>query len=554
MQPQSVYKRLQLLQERLDQVNQAWTTRDQESLLGLFARLLPALLDAAWCRIHHTEPGGVRIWRCHTTDQPHGVVVTPETGSVTDQVLTTGETVLHNGPALPLHTDGGADAGPPVHSLICTPILSLAGLDILGCIEIRNRHAGKPFTPGDQPLVKEAARYLAFVLEISTLNRDILEITNQVRDNMDLFRQQRFEDVEIITRSQKMRDLLNLVHKVSAVPVNVFITGESGTGKEVIAQIIHRSSERQKGPFVAVNCSSIPEHLMESEFFGHEKGAFTGAHASRIGRFEEAGEGTLFLDEIADMPLSIQPKFLRAIQEREGSRVGSNRLRSYDFRLISASYRDLREEVAKGRFREDLFFRLFSVEIAVPPLRERQDDIVPLSHIFLERTCQKFKKQVTGFAAETLDRFESYDWPGNVRQLQHEIERLVALAPEGGTLRLEHCSRRILDPVVPSQSGHAAHPPTSAPATFSLAENRREMETQLIRRTLAETGGNRIRAAQLLGITRQSLHGKIRLYGLTDLQAPSTPGSGKRSPQTLQTTSGDRQPCVTGKAETTHHE
>ncbi|MBF0153341.1 MAG: sigma-54-dependent Fis family transcriptional regulator [Magnetococcales bacterium] len=508
MQPQSVYKRLQLLQERLDQVNQAWSARDQESLLGLFARLLPALLDADWCRIHHSEPGSSHTWHGHDTDQPQGVTISPASGSMTERVLSGGETLMHNATTPVLHAEGG----PPSRNQICAPIRSLAGASILGCIDIRNRRDGTAFTAADQPLVHEAARYLAFVLENATLNREIIDISNQVRDDMDLFRQQRFDDVNIITRSQKMRDLLNLVHKVSAVPVNVFITGESGTGKEVIAQIIHRSSERRQGPFVAVNCSSIPEHLMESEFFGHEKGAFTGAHASRIGRFEEANEGTLFLDEIADMPLSIQPKFLRAIQEREGARVGSNRTRPYDFRLVSASYRDLREEVTKGRFREDLFFRLFSVEIAVPPLRERQDDITPLSRLFLEQTCQKFKKRISGFAAETLDRFEIYDWPGNVRQLQHEIERLVALAPEGGTLCLEHCSRRIQDFSDGQPQAHSVV--ATLPSSFSLAENRREMETQLIRRTLERTGGNRIQAAQLLGITRQSLHGKIRLYGL----------------------------------------
>ncbi|MBF0426458.1 MAG: sigma-54-dependent Fis family transcriptional regulator [Magnetococcales bacterium] len=509
MPSQSVSKRLQLLQERLDQVNQAWTLRDQEALLGLFVGILPSLLDAEWCRIHHAEPGIPQLWRGYDSDRPQGVVIALTTGTIAERVLTRGEPLLYDArdPVV------GGDGGPPRRNGLCMPIHSLAGTEILGCIDLRNRRSALPFTEEeDLPLLRTVARHLAFVLETARLNRDIIAISNQVRDDMELFRQQRFEDVELITRSQKMRDLLNLVHKVSAVPVNVFITGESGTGKEVIAQIIHRGSERRRGPFVAVNCSSIPEHLMESEFFGHEKGAFTGAYASRIGRFEEACEGTLFLDEIGDMPLSIQPKFLRALQEREGTRVGSNRTRAYDFRLISASYRDLREEVTRGKFREDLFFRLFSVEIAIPPLRERQDDIVPLAHVFLERTCQKFKKRVAGFAPETLDRFESYEWPGNVRQLQHEVERLVALAPEGGSLSLEHCSRRIQE-----RAGGVVQPQVldaTAPATFSLAENRRIMETQLIRRTLAETGGNRMRAARLLGITRQSLHGKIRLYGL----------------------------------------
>ncbi|MBF0625570.1 MAG: sigma-54-dependent Fis family transcriptional regulator [Magnetococcales bacterium] len=492
--PQPVFERLETLQARLDQVNKAWSAGDHEGLIRFFVAVLPGLLNARRCGIHYHAPGQERLWRRCATGAPGGPVEPPEDDGIVGIALARRATVIRN--------DGGMAS-------ICMPIVSLVGSEPMGAVEVGERREGGSFTADDEPVLREVVRYLAFALEVTVLNRDILEISNQVRDDMELFRQERFENIKIVTKSQKMRDLLNLVHKVSRVPVNVFISGESGTGKEVIAQIIHRSSERRLGPFVAVNCSSIPEHLMESEFFGHEKGAFTGAYSSRIGRFEEAGGGTLFLDEIADMPPAIQPKFLRALQEGEGARVGSNQVRKYDFRLVSASHRPLREEVEQGRFREDLFFRLFSVEIAVPPLRERRDDIEPLSRTFLEETSRRFKKNIRGFAPATLDLFEAYDWPGNVRQLQHEIERLVALASEGGLLEVEHCSKRLQNQAVGTILG-------PEPSSFSLAENRMLMEANLIRLALERTGDNRVQAARLLGITRQSLHGKIRLYGLKE--------------------------------------
>jgi transcriptional regulator with PAS, ATPase and Fis domain len=296
---------------------------------------------------------------------------------------------------------------------------------------------------------------------------------------------------------------------VSRNPVNVHIRGESGTGKEVVARLIHLGSDRADKPFVAVSCASIPENLMESEFFGYEKGAFTGATASRGGYFEEADGGTLFLDEIGDMPPAIQPKFLRIIQEGEGSRLGSAKPVRYDLRIISASNKDLRQEVAAGRFREDLFYRIFSVEIPLPPLRERREDIVPLTLSFINKVSKRFNKKLAGPSPELLALFEDYPWPGNIRQLLHEVEHLVALAPEGKKISQKYCSEEL-------RKGRNASALALVESTqsLSLAERIAELEITSIKEALRRTRGNKVQASKLLGITRQGLDKKIKRHNI----------------------------------------
>ncbi len=319
------------------------------------------------------------------------------------------------------------------------------------------------------------------------------------------------ENVPLVAESRGMRQVLHTMRSVSRNPVNVLIRGESGTGKEVVARLIHHGSDRADKPFVAVNCASIPENLVESEFFGYEKGAFTGAIASRGGYFEEANGGTLFLDEIGDMPSAIQPKFLRAIQEGEGSRLGSAKPVQYDFRIISASNKDLRKEVSSGRFREDLFYRLFSVEIPIPPLRDRREDIVPLTLFFIRKVSKRFNKKLAEPSPELFALFEEYPWPGNVRQLLHEVEHMVALAPEGRTISLKHCSEDIRKRRI-----------VGAPALIegmrdlSLAERVEELEITSIKEALKRTRGNKVQAAKLLGITRQGLDKKIQRYKIAE--------------------------------------
>jgi transcriptional regulator with PAS, ATPase and Fis domain len=250
---------------------------------------------------------------------------------------------------------------------------------------------------------------------------------------------------------------------------------------------------------------------MESEFFGYEKGAFTGAATSRGGYFEEANGGTLFLDEIGDMPQAIQPKFLRVIQEGEGCRLGSSKPVRYALRIISASNKDLRQEVAAGRFRQDLFYRIFSVEIPIPPLRERREDIVPLTLFFMNKVGKRFHKKLAVPSPELLSLFEEYPWPGNVRQLLHEVEHMIALAPEGQRISLKHCSEEL-------RKGRNAKTLALVERTesLSLAERVEELEITSIKEALRRTRGNKVQASKLLGITRQGLDKKIQRYKIAD--------------------------------------
>jgi DNA-binding NtrC family response regulator len=358
-----------------------------------------------------------------------------------------------------------------------------------------------------------AADYLLKPFEPVILNTRVgscLEKKRLTELSITLEQRNLHEEFQFISESGVMQRVLDTVITVSRNPVNVLLHGGSGTGTEVIARMIHSNSDRKLKPFVAVNCASIPENLVESEFFGYEKGAFTGAESSRGGYFEEAAGGTLFLDEIGDMPMFVQPKLLRAIQEGEGRRLGGSRTVPYDVRIISATNKNLKQEVEMGRFRKDLFYRIFSVEIHIPPLKERREDIVPLALFFLNKVCRLFNKKINGFSAETLGCFEQYTWPGNVRQLLHEIERLVAFTPEGEQALLKHCSPELLG-WKNSQSVSCSNDSSS----LSLSEKVRHLEINCINEALRQTKGKKLPAAKLLGITRVGLDNKIKRYGIT---------------------------------------
>jgi len=378
------------------------------------------------------------------------------------------------------------------------PVIVITALDnidsVIQCIQMgAEDYLLKPFNP---------------VLLTSRIN-SCLEKKRLIEISRNFAMHNLKKEDHFVAESRVMQNILKTIRTVSRNPVNILLHGNSGTGKELMARLIHDNSDRKGKPFVAVNCAAIPENLMESEFFGYEKGAFTGAVGNRSGYFEEAAGGTLFLDEIGDMPMFVQPKFLRAIEEGEGRRLGSSRTVSYDVRIISATNKDLRQEVEEGRFRKDLFYRIFSVEIRIPPLSERQDDIVPLAMFFLKKTSDRFHKKIAGYSAEILNFFEKYPWPGNVRQLQHEVERLVAFTPEGEQVLLKHCSQELLDwqctcPADLSGNG----------ATFSLPEKIKELEISCINEALRQTGGKKLPAARLLGITRVGLDNKIKRYGI----------------------------------------
>ena len=309
----------------------------------------------------------------------------------------------------------------------------------------------------------------------------------------------------IISRNRAMQEIFGLVRRIADYKTTVLITGETGTGKELIARAIHYEGARKGKPFVAVNCAAIPENLLESELFGHIKGAFTDASSDKAGLFEQADGGTLFLDEIGEMPLSLQVKLLRALQEEEIRRVGSSTSKKVDVRLISATSRNLENDVATGRFREDLFFRLNVFTMPLPPLRERLDDLPLLVEHFLKRFSARFDKSVPRVSPEVMQLFNGYGWPGNVRELENLLERGVILC-EGDTLTAY---------LLPARLNIAETEPRAylSGETLSIKQAGAAMERELIRCALDSTSGNRTHAARVLEISLRSLLYKIKEYG-----------------------------------------
>ncbi|GAB4264862.1 sigma-54-dependent transcriptional regulator [Deferrisoma sp.] len=337
-----------------------------------------------------------------------------------------------------------------------------------------------------------------------------LERTALARENRELRR--RLEAVEaggeILGRSPRMQEVFRLLERVAPTGVTVLIHGESGTGKELVARRLHALSGRA-GPFVAVNCAAIPEGLIESELFGHVKGSFTGAVADKPGLFEEAAGGTLFLDEVGELPLHLQPKLLRALQEGKVKRVGGNREIPVDVRIVSATNRDLAEAVREGRFREDLYYRLNVVALEIPPLRERRDDIPLLALHFLQKYARAFGRPLKGFTREALDRLEAYPFPGNVRELENLVERAAAL--ETG----EYVGVESLPPALGApRTGDAEGLPPLPADGFDLEGFLADVERRYLEEALRRTNGNKTEAAKLLGITFRSLRYRLERLGM----------------------------------------
>ena len=327
----------------------------------------------------------------------------------------------------------------------------------------------------------------------------LVEHRRLIEENISLHQrlEERYRFENIIAKSPKMQQVIELIKVVAKSNATVLITGDSGTGKELVARAIHSQSYRRDKPFIAVSCAALPESLLESELFGHEKGAFTGAYAQKKGKFEAANRGTLFLDEIGEMSANIQVHLLRVLEEKEFTRVGGNELIKVDVRVISATNKDLKKAVANGEFREDLYYRLNVVTIELPPLRERKEDIPLLAQHFLKKFAVENQKEITDFSPEATDFLLKYDWPGNVRELENAIERAVILAKDSYI--------DIAD--LPQENRLLVH---SAPRGESL----REVEKNHILNVLNETGGNYSEAARILGISRVTLYNRIRAYGL----------------------------------------
>jgi two-component system response regulator AtoC len=305
--------------------------------------------------------------------------------------------------------------------------------------------------------------------------------------------------------SPPMQEVFDLVRRVADSEASILITGESGTGKEMVARAIHRQGRRRTGPFVALNCAAVPETLIESELFGHTKGAFTDAHAQRAGLFVQADHGTLFLDEISDLSMAVQPKLLRALQERRVRPLGSSTEVPFDARLIAASNRDLESEVRAGRFREDVFFRVAVIHIEVPPLRARDNDVLLLAQHFLEIYAARSGRHISGFAGPAAAALRDYPWPGNVRELQNCVERAVALA-EGEEIAVADLPERIRT--------HRPAVPSSSFGPDSRLLSLEEIERAHIQQVFDAVGGNKSQAARILGLDRKTLYRKLESYGI----------------------------------------
>ena len=334
--------------------------------------------------------------------------------------------------------------------------------------------------------------------QVATLTRELEARTGQRR---------------VVGHSRQWRDVLAQAARVARTETTVLLTGESGTGKEVVARFIHHASRRSQARFVAINCAALPDQLLESELFGHERGAFTGAVSTKPGRIEEASGGVLFLDEIGEMAPIVQAKILRVLEEREFTRLGGTKVLHADIRVIAATNRDLHAAMRRGGFREDLYYRLGVFEISLPPLRERLEDVLELADTFLEQIGETVGKPAAGIARDAKDQLLGYSWPGNVRELRNAIERAVILA-DGGYIRSEHL------PVTGSrQPATGAGEPPGAAALPPGGVNLEAIERSFVIKALRQARHNKTRAAKLLGLTRAQLYSRIEKYGLAEIES-----------------------------------
>jgi transcriptional regulator with GAF, ATPase, and Fis domain len=413
-----------------------------------------------------------------------------------------------------LAADAKRDVGETA-SLMAAQIQSTLGVPlwqsdaILGVLQVDNRASSGVFREADLDVLAVLAQAASQAFAHARII-ERLRVAEERQRNENLYlkkreQSRRFEG--FVGEAAAMQHVIAQIRKVVDTRVTVLIEGETGTGKELVASALHYWSGRADKLFVAQNCAALPENLLESELFGHKKGAFTGATEDKRGLFDLAHGGTLLLDEVGEMPLTLQAKLLRVLQEGEVRPVGSNVTKRVDVRVVAATNRDLEKEVAEGRFREDLFYRLRVFPIRVPPLRERRDDVPPLANHFLRRYAAEFGRAVEGIGQQAMELLCAYEWPGNVRELENEVQRLVIQADDGGFVRPEHLSPKIrkAENVVERVR----------PTKGTLKEMVEEVEKWILLEALREHGGNKSATAKTLGITREGLHKKLKGYGMT---------------------------------------
>jgi Nif-specific regulatory protein len=404
---------------------------------------------------------------------------------------------------------GGRDSKDEIlaTSVICAPIRQQG--NVIGVIHLYSTDADRVTDPDDLEFTLAVGDTVAVALENLNRQQELAENLNQIRDENVQLRERLGVQSEIVGSSEVMRQIEQEIARAAPSRATVLIRGESGVGKELVARAVHFSSQRRKGPFVCLNCAALSETLLESELFGHEKGAFTGATDRKIGKFEAAHEGTLMLDEIGEMSPTIQAKFLRVLEGHPFERVGGSEAISVDVRVIAATNRDLEKEVSEGRFRRDLYFRLHVLEIIVPGLRKRPEDIPQLAEYFLMRFVAETGRKIKGFSPRAMEEMLRYRWPGNVRELKNVIERAVVLA-RGEFIDDDDLVLSAITTAGDTETGmEAIRSHAFEPASLA------DVERDHILATLQSTSWNKSKAANILGIERSTLDRKIRRYELT---------------------------------------
>ncbi len=396
--------------------------------------------------------------------------------------------------------------GGQILSILAMPLWR--GDDIIGLIQADNRHSAGMFHERDLEVALLLGAQAALAIDNATLHQRVRVAEERARgENVYLKRrEQKIKFDNIIGDSPAMKAVFAQLEKVIDTRATVCVEGETGTGKELIASAIHYQSGRREKMFVAQNCAALPENLLESELFGHKRGAFTSADSDKKGLFEIADGGTLFLDEMGEMPMSLQAKLLRVLQEGTIRPVGATSEKQVDVRIICATNRDLSAEVEKGRFRQDLYYRLMVFPIKLPPLRERREDIPQLAAHFLKRYAEEYRIESPGFTQDALDALSSYNWPGNIRELENEVQRLVIQAESGHWIEVTDLSSRLR-----KIEGTVTR---IAPKQGTLKEMMEQVERWLIAEALRDHGGNKTKTAATLGITREGLHKKLAKFGV----------------------------------------
>ncbi len=539
--------------------------KDLSDLLDLLLTEATTILDADRASIFLLDKKKEKLESRIAQGQPEPLIFDAKAG-IAGKVLSEGQVLnirdAYNDPVFNIEID--KKTGYRTQTMLCAPMKNIYGRSI-GVIQVLNKRSG-PFGTDDEELIVLFASHAAIAIENCRAFKDLKESSERLHranDTLKLELRTAYGPDSFIGSHPKVKDVLGLVEKIRDEPIDLLITGESGTGKELVSRIVHFQSPRAPYPFVAINCAAIPDNLLEAELFGIEKGVATGVDR-RVGKIEQADGGTLFLDEIADMPPATQAKILRVLQDREVVRVGTTSGTRVDVRIIAATNKDLKTEIAAGRFREDLYYRLNVVSLHLPSLRERPEDIPVLAEHYVAVGRQKFHKTIAGIAPEAMQLLTAYDWPGNVREMENEIYRLVVLTENGQTIQadslseairtglksaavaaavsgplrsslealrafradaglgslaplISHVLPEILEALAHNQAavaGNGRGSDGAPPQDLKLKRAVEDLEQRYIREALTRSHGHLGRAARLLGISRKGLANKFQRYGI----------------------------------------